>query len=124
MADGGWEHIRGAYIIQHLIEGAGWKRSRVEKKRKMHKGEFERRDQTEETEGLIEMGDTKWKRERGEGMESETTKGSGRERGMDGLREGKERKMLVYLNPSVASLNHGSPVILEIAHCNSPAPRF
>lgn len=25
MADGGWEHIRGAYIIQHLIEGAGWK---------------------------------------------------------------------------------------------------
>ena len=33
MADGGWEHIRGAYIIQHLIEGAGWKRSRVEKER-------------------------------------------------------------------------------------------
>lgn len=35
-----------------------------------------------------------------------------------------ERKMLVYLNPSVASFNHGSPVILEIAYCNSPAPRF
>lgn len=25
MADGGWEHVGGAYIIQHLIEGAGWK---------------------------------------------------------------------------------------------------
>lgn len=32
MADGGWEHIRGAYIIQHLIEGAGWKKCRGESK--------------------------------------------------------------------------------------------
>lgn len=40
MADGGWEHIRGAYIIQHLIEGAGWKRCRIEKKGKTRKGDL------------------------------------------------------------------------------------
>lgn len=37
MADGGWEHIRGAYIIQHLIEGAWWKRCRIQKRGKIHR---------------------------------------------------------------------------------------
>lgn len=50
MADGGWEHIRGAYIIQHLIEGAGWKRCRVEKKGKMHRGNLKE-------EGMKKRGD-------------------------------------------------------------------
>lgn len=66
MADGGWEHIRGAYIIQHLIEGAGWKRCRVEKMGKMHGGVERRRNKKRrgEMERLIEMGNTKWKRKR------------------------------------------------------------
>lgn len=37
-------------------------------------------------EGLTEIGNTKWKRreKEGRGVERETRKGSGRERGMDG----------------------------------------
>lgn len=68
------------------------------------------------------MGNAEWKRRENkvEGKKDEPRKGSGREGGMDG----KDRKMLVYLNPSVASLNHGSPVILKIARCSSLAPRF
>lgn len=33
MADGGWVHIRGAFIIQHLIEGTGWKEAGERKER-------------------------------------------------------------------------------------------
>lgn len=125
--NGGWRLGAHQGSLHYTAPDRG---SRVEKKQGREKekdaqgGNLKDGTRRRRRRGLIEMGDTKWKRERGEGMESETTKGSGRERGMDGLREGKERKMLVYLNPSVASLNHGSPVILEIAHCNSPAPRF
>lgn len=43
MADGGWEHIRGAFIIQHLIEGAGWKEAGERKERNTHVG-IERRN--------------------------------------------------------------------------------
>lgn len=95
----------------------------------MHRGDLKEGGikKSQEMERLIEMGNTKWKsekRERGGGIERETRKGSGGEARDGWLERTKERKMLVYLNPSVASLNHGSPVILEIAHCNSPAPRF
>lgn len=42
MADGGWEHIRGAYVTQHLIEGAGWKRCKGEENWKDAKGGLRR----------------------------------------------------------------------------------
>lgn len=67
MADGGREHIRGAYIIQHLIEGAGWKDAGSRKKGKMHQGDFKREEGMEkkrEMGRLIGMAGTKWKRER------------------------------------------------------------
>lgn len=38
MADGGWAHIRGAYITQHLIEGAGWKEAGWRKGETMRTG--------------------------------------------------------------------------------------
>lgn len=36
MADGGWEHIRGVYVTQHLIEGG--KDARERKIGKMQRG--------------------------------------------------------------------------------------
>lgn len=53
MADGGWEHIRGAYIIQHLIEGAGWKWSRAENGEETQGGEGVEEGMKEETKGPL-----------------------------------------------------------------------
>lgn len=84
MADGGWEHVGGAYIIQHLIEGAGWKEAGKEEDALENlKGEGIKKRGSRR---LFEMGNAEWKRRENkiEGKKDETRKGSGREEGMDG----------------------------------------